>query len=341
MIKPSVIGLDLAKNIFHLVHMKRYGRAFAQKRLRRTQLLRYFAQLPATDIAMEACGSSHYWARQLQALGHRVELLPPQHLKGYLRGQKNDYNDACAIAEASLLGKVRPATIKTIEQQDAQMLHRVREQLIRERTALANQIRGLLGERGYVIRVGLAAVRQRVPEFLAAPNPEFTPLGRNLIARQYARLQILDKEIDWYDRQLREQVKQDEVCQRLSALPGFGAVVSSAFKSWVGTGQQFRSGRDASAALGLVPRQHSTGGKPRLGRITKRGDKGLRSVLIHGARSVVRRSDGKTDPLSGWINRLKATRGVNKATVALANKLCRIAWVLVRRGESYRPAETR
>lgn len=336
MIKLSVVGLDLVKTTFHLVHLNRDGRKARQKRLRRTQVAQYFAQLPRAHIAMEACGSSHYWARLLRTQGHQMALLPPQHVKGYLRGQKNDYNDALAIAEAHLHGKIRPVPIKSVEQQDEQMLHRIRTQLTRERTALANQIRGLLGERGSVIRVGLGAVRQRVPELLAQANPELTALSRTLIARQYARLLALDKELAWYEQQLREQVKQDEVCQRLAALPGFGPVVCSVFKSWLGSGKQFLRGRDASAALGLVPRQHTTGGKIRLGRITKRGDKELRSVLIHGARAVVRRSDGKTDPLSCWINRLKATRGTNKATVALANKLCRIAWVLVRRGEHYR-----
>jgi len=338
MIKPSVIGLDLAKTTFHLVHLNRQGREVHAKRLSRTQVARYFAQQSPIHVAMEACGSSHYWARVLQAQGHQVELMPPQHVKAYLRGQKNDYNDARAIAEACLHGRVRPVAIKQVEQQDEQMLHRIREQLIRERTALANQIRGLLGERGCVIRAGLAAVRQRVPEILAHTNPELTALSRRLVARQYARLQALDEEIAWYDQQLQQQVKQDEVCRRLAELPGFGPVVSSMFKSWLGSGEQFRRGRDASAALGLVPRQYTTGGKPRLGRITKCGDKSLRSLLIHGARAVVQRSGGKTDPLSCWINRLKATRGINKATVALANKLCRIAWVLVRRGESYRPA---
>ena len=337
MIKPSVIGLDLAKNIFHLAVLNRQCRDIKQKRLRRAQLAQHFAKLPPTHIAMEACGSSHYWARVLQAQGHQVELLPPQHVKAYLRGQKNDYNDAHAIAEASLHQQIRPVPIKTVEQQDEQMLHRMREQLIRERTALANQLRGLLLERGFVIRVGITSIRKHLPEILESDSPELTVVGRRLLTRQYARLLALDEEVSWYAQQLRAQVQQDDVCQRLSELPGFGLIVSSAFKSWIGSGTQFKTGREASAALGLVPRQHSTGGKPRLGRITKRGNKTLRSQLIHGARAVVRCSEGKADPLSRWINRLKGTRGVNKATVALANKLCRVAWVLVSRGERYAP----
>ena len=337
MINTSVTGLDLAKNVFHLITLNRTAAEAKQKRLRRSQVAHYFANMAPTHIAMEACGSSHYWARLLQAQGHQVELLPPQHVKAYLRGQKNDYNDARAIAEACLHGQIRPVPVKTVEQQDEQMLHRIREQLVRERTALANQLRGLLSERGVAIPKGIASVRRRVPEILTMENNELSILGRQLLSRQYQRLLALDAELKWYDQQLRRQAKEDDVCSRLAELPGFGAVVSSAYKSGVSPGTQFARGRDVSAALGIVPGQHSTGGKPRLGCITKRGNRYLRSLIIHGARSVVQRSDGKNDPLSQWINRLKARRGVNIATVALANKLCRIAWVLVSRGERYKP----
>lgn len=337
MFKTSVTGLDLAKNIFHLVKLSSKANRATHKRLRRSQVANYFANMAPTHIAMEACGSSYYWARLLQAQGHQVELMPPQHVKAYLRGQKNDYNDAQAIAEACQHGQIRPVPVKTVAQQDEQMLHRIREQVVRDRTALANQLRGLLSERGFTIPTGIASVRRRVPEILSMDNTELSPLGRRLLSRQYQRLLELDAEVEWYEQQLRAQVKLDDVCRRLAELPGFGPVVSSAYKSWIGQGTQFTRGRDASAALGLVPRQHTTGGKPRLGCITKRGDKYLRSLIIHGARAVVQHSDGKSDPLSQWINRLKGTRGVNKATVALANKLCRIAWVLVTRAERYQP----
>lgn len=335
--KISVIGLDLAKNIFHLMELSGSGNKFKRKKLRRAQVTAYFTNLAPAHIAMEACAGSHYWARRLKALGHEVELLPPQHVKAYLRGQKNDYNDARAIAEASLHGQIRPVPVKTVAQQDEQMLHRIREQVVRDRTALANQLRGILGERGFAIPTGIAALRRRVPEILSLADTELDDLGRMLLSRQYQRLLALDAEVQWYEQQLQTQVKQDDVCRRLAELPGFGPVISSAFKSWIGSGSQYTRGRDASAALGLVPRQHSTGGKPRLGRITKRGDKYLRSLLIHGARAVVQRSDTKDDPLSRWINRIKVKRGVNKATVALSNKLCRIAWALVTRAERYTP----
>ena len=200
--------------------------------------------------------------RLLQAQGHQVELMPPQHVKAYLRGQKNDYNDAQAIAEACLHDQIRPVPIKSVAQQDEQMLHRMREQIVRDRTALANQIRGLLNERGFVLRRGIEALRQQVPEILETESPELTVMGRQLLSRQYQRLLELDGEVKWYEQQLRVQVKQDDVCRRLAELPGFGVVVSSAFKSWIGQGDQFKRGRDVSAALGLVPRQHTTGGNP-------------------------------------------------------------------------------
>jgi transposase len=338
--KNSVTGLDLAKNVFHLADMTLGKSESKQKKLRRKQLAIHFANLPPTCIAMEACASSHYWARLFISQGHEVKLLPPQHVKGYLRGQKNDFNDAKAIAEASLHGRVRSVPVKTVNQQDEQMFHRIREQLIRDRTALVNQLRGVLGERGIILSLGIAAVRRQIPEILSSETNELEAFGKRLISRQYQRLLNLDCELEWYDLQLKEQVKNNDDCRRLTSLPGFGPVVSSAFKSWIGDGKQFNRGRDASAALGTVPRQYTTGGKTRLGRITKRGDKYVRSLVIHGARAVIQRSAGKDDPLSQWINKLKAKRGINKATVALANKLIRIAWVIIAKGEVYKLRNT-
>ena len=335
MSKHMTIGLDIAKSVFHLVQLNISGEQAQRKKLRRSQVLRYFAQLPAARVALEACASSHYWARELKALGHEVVLLPPQYVKGYARGQKNDYNDARAIAEACLHGSIRAVAVKTVAQQDEQAIHRCRQQLIQTRTALCNQLRGLLGEYGVVMARGTASVRQDLPVILE--RPRLTPLLKRVLQRQYQRLLALDEEIAWYDQQLKQQVREDEVCQRLCALPGFGPVVSTAFKSWVGDGRQFRCGRDASAALGVVPRQHTSGDKPRLLGITKCGDRYVRTLVIHGARAVVRAAARKQDPLSQWLNRLVASRGFNKASVALANKMIRIAWVVVRRGEDYHP----
>ena len=333
--KHTITGLDIAKQVFHLIRLDRTGKEEQRKKLRRSQVLRYFAQQPAEHVAMEACASSHYWARELQALGHTVELLPPQHIKGYVRGQKNDYNDARAIGEASLHSSMRAVTVKTVAQQDEQAVHRCRHQLVRERTALCNQLRGLLGEYGVVMTRGVASVRRGLIGILE--SDVVTPRLKSVLQRQYRRLLALDEELDWDDAALKQQVRDDPVCQRLCTLPGFGPVVSTAFKSWLGDGRQFRRGRDASAALGVVPRQHTSGDKPRLLGITKHGDSYVRTLVIHGARAVVRAAAHKDDALSQWINRLVASRGFNKAAVALANKLIRIGWVVVSRGEAYRP----
>ena len=212
-------------------------------------------------------------------------------------------------------------------------MHRCRHQLVRERTALCNQLRGLLGEYGVVMPRGVASVRRRIVGIL--DSDAVTPLLKTVLQRQYRRLLALDEEVAWYDAALKQQVRDDPVCQRLCALPGFGPVVSTAFKSWLGDGRQFRRGRDASAALGVVPRQHTSGDKPRLLGITKHGDSYVRTLVIHGARAVVRAAARKDDALSRWINRLVATRGFNKAAVALANKMIRIGWVVVSRGETY------
>lgn len=335
--KITILGIDLAKNVFYLIGLNRSGNRELRNRLCRNQLLKFIKDLKGCQIAMEACASAHYWAREFEKLGHKVVLLPPQHVKGYLRGQKNDYNDALAIAEACQHGAIRPVRVKTVEQQDEQVFHRIRRQMIGERTRLTNQTRGLLSEYGVVLPLGEAAFRRQLPELLEAEDGRLSWQFRELLRRQYERLQALNVELDWYEQQLKRQAKKDPVCLRLNQIPAFGPVVSSAVKSWLGDGKQFRRGRDAGAALGLVPRQHSSGGKQNLLGITKRGDKYVRTQLIHGSRSVVIAAKKKDDPLSRWINALVARRGFNKAVVALANKLIRIAWAVVARGESYQP----
>lgn len=335
----TLIGLDLAKNVFHAVKLDRHGKHTWRKKFSRAQLKRYFVNRKSTRIAMEACASAHYWARLFESLGHTVDLLPPKHVKAYLRGQKNDYNDAQAIAEAAYHGALRPVPVKSVAQQDEQAFHRMRSQCVGERTRVVNQVRGLLGEYGLVIPQGTTALRKALPALLADPENGLTPRFRELLDHKYQCLVALDKELDWFAEQLQQQSKQDEVCQRLQEIPGFGPVVSSAVKCWMGDGHQFRRGRDASAALGIVPRQHSSGDKDRLLGITKRGDGYTRTQIINGARSVVIRAGGKPDTLSRWIIRLVETRGFNKAVVALANKLIRIAWVVIARGERYQPRE--
>ena len=335
----TLVGLDLAKNVFHAVKLDRHGNLTWRKKFSRTQLKRYFGNRKPTRIAMEACGSSHYWARLFEDLGHLVQLLPPKHVKGYQRGQKNDYNDAQAIAEAAFHGAVRPVPIKSIEQQDEQAFHRMRSQCIGDRTRVVNQMRGLLAEYGLVVPKGIQSIRNALPGILEDAENGLTDRFRGLLHRAYQRLLALDQELERFDLELKHQGKQDEVCQRLQEIPGYGPVVSSALKSWMGNGRQFRRGRDASAALGIVPRQHTSGDKERLLGITKKGDRYTRSQVINGARSVVIQAKRKSDPLSLWINRVREARGFNKAVVAVANKTVRIAWVIIARGERYQPRE--
>lgn len=330
-----IISVDLAKSSFATVMLDRAGNERSRKTVRRQHFLSYLARQEEAVVAMEACGGAHHWARQIQGLGHQVILLPPQHVKGYLRGQKNDYNDALAIAEACLHNRVRGVAIKTLEQQDEHCFHRIRHSLNADKLRLSNQIRGFLAEYGLVFPRGDAALRRALPGYLSEADNGLTERVRCYLARQYERFLAIVEELAWYDRDLREQVKQDEECQRLQEAPGFGPVVASVVKHWMGDPRQFRCGRDASAALGLVPRQHSTGGRDRLGSISKRGDAQVRALVVHGARSVVRCADGKSDPLSQWIQHVKARRGFNRTVVALANKMIRIAWVILARGEHY------
>ena len=337
--KNNLIAVDIAKNIFHIVVFNQAGTEQQKKMLRRGQLLNFFAQQARCRVAMEACASSHYWGRQLKSLGHEVVLLPPQHVKAYLRGQKNDYNDARAIAEAAYHGAIRPVRVKTVEQQDEQTFHRLRKHCSRELTSTSNQLRGLLGEYGIVIPLGISAVRRELPFILEDAENGLSTRCRDLLRMQYEKLLSISEQLHWYDEQLKRQAKEDDVCRRLCEMPGFGPVVSSAVKEWMGDGQQFKRGRCASAALGIVPKQHSSADKQRLGGITKRGDSTVRSLLIHDARSVVSAAKNKADGLSLWINNLVAKRGFNKAVVALANKLLRIAWVIIARNERYRPRD--
>jgi transposase len=336
--KITTIGLDLAKNVFHVVGCNEHGKIIRKRMLKRSQVLTYFANLPVSLVGMEACASAHHWARELGTLGHEVRLIPPQYVKPYVRGNKNDYNDALAIAEAVVRPEMRFVGVKTPEQQDIQALHRLRERRLGDRTALCNQLRGLLAEYGLVFPKGVATLRRRLPELLEDGENGLSDLFRQLLAQGYKQLQELDGHIDFYTQELVYQSQQDDACQRLQTIPGFGPIVASVFHSVVGHGQAYQRGRDVSASVGLVPRQHSSGGKEVLLGISKCGDRYLRSLLIHGARSVVIQAKAKDDRLSRWINRLVSTRGFNKAVVALANKMARIGWVILVNKTTYQAA---
>jgi transposase len=333
----SIVGLDLAKNVFHVVCFNEHFKEVKKRMLRRHQVLQFFTRLPSCQIGMEACASSHYWGRELRALGHSVKLIPPQYVKPYLRGNKNDYNDARAIAEAVTRPSMPSVAIKTVAEQDMQAIHRMRSQCIRDRTALSNSTRGLLGEYGIVFSTGLATLRNSIHGVLEDADNGLSDRFRNLLAQRHEQLVELDKHIEFYTKELELLSQQDEACQRLQTIPGFGPIVSSAFRSAIGDGRAYAHGRDASASLGLVPRQHSSGGKNVLLGISKRGDRYLRSQLVHGARAVVVQAARKDDPLSRWINRIREERGWNKAVVAMANKMARVGWAILRYNTDYQP----
>lgn len=332
------IGLDLAKSVFHVVCYNEQFKEVKKRMLRRHQVLQFFAQLPPCRIGMEACASANYWGRELGSMGHDVKLIPPQHVKPYLRGNKNDYNDARAIAEAVSRPNMPSVAIKTVEEQDIQALHRIRSQCLRDRTALSNSTRGLLSEYGIILPKGMSALRRSIPELLEDADNELSDFFRDLLARRYEQLIELDGHIAFYTGQLEKQSQQHEACQRLQTIPGFGLIVSSAFYSSISDGKAYRRGRDVAASLGLVPRQHSSGGKNVLLGISKRGDRYLRSLLVHGARAVVTQAIRKDDRLSRWINRIRKERGWNKAVVAMANKMARMGWAILRHKTSYQPA---
>lgn len=334
--KITTIGLDLAKNVFHVICCNEYGKVVRKKMLRRREVIPFFTQTSPCLVGMETCSSAHYWAHQLTALEHQVKLIPAQYVKPFVQGNKNDYNDALAIAEAVVRPNMRFVTPKTQVQQDVQALHRLRERRLQERTALCNQVRGLLAEYGLVMPKGVNVIRRRIPELLEDAENDLSGLFRRLLAQCYQQLQEIDKHIELYTQLLKEQNKQDEACQRLQTIPGFGPIVASVFHAVIGDGSAFRRGRDVSASLGLVPRQHSSGGANTLLGISKRGDGYLRSLLVHGARSVVQHAQRKDDRLSRWINKIRSERGYNKAAVALANKLARIGWAILSQHTVYR-----
>lgn len=335
--KRITVGLDLAKNRFHLVGVDAHGQQQFRKSLRRTQVAAWFSGHGPFRVAMEACSGAHYWARTLQDQGHHVRLIAPQHVKAYQRRQKNDFNDAAAIAEASSRAGLRGIAVKSAAQLDLQAVLRMRRRVLNERTALSNQLRGLLAEHGIVMPRSLAVLRRRIPELLEAVDNGLSARFRRLLQHGVRRLRQLDDDYRHLDQELRRAVAEDATCQRLLTAPGIGPVTAAALAVVLGDGRSFGRGRDVAAAIGLVPRQYSTGGKPKLLGISKCGDRALRASLIQGARAVLYRARGKDDPLSRWALKVCAERGFNKATVAVANKLARISWVLVRHQTTYQP----
>jgi transposase len=321
-----LLGIDLAKNVFQLHGVDARGVCQLRRQVRRAQLLRTIAQLPRCTIAMEACGGSHDWGRRFQALGHEVQLIAPQFVKPFVKGNKTDRNDAEAICEAAQRPGMRVVALKTVEQQQVLALHRLRSAAVKTRTALANQLRGLLAEFGISVPQGLHKLRRALPAVLAETANDVPTLLRAELSIQRERLCALDLEVQRLTDRIEQLASADERCQRLMQRPGVGPLIASAFVAELGNPQVFRNGRQVAAWLGLVPRQHSSGGQPVLLGISKRGDAYLRTLLIHGARAVIRTAARHTDAVSTWAASVQARRGVHKATVALANKMARQLW---------------
>jgi len=335
----TTLGIDIAKSVFQLHGTNKQGKVVLKKRLRRDQLLAFMQNLPPCLVGMEACGGAHYWARKFQGYGHTVKLMAPQYVKPYVKTNKNDYNDAEAINEAVGRPSMRFVGIKALWQQDIQTLHRTRSRLMQLRNTLASHTRGLLAEYGIVIPKQIGQLRRALPLISDDPDNELSAEMRSLFAGLYEELQSVDTLISEKDKQILAIHRASELSQRLGDIEGIGPLTATAFISAVGDAKMFKRGLDCSAWLGLVPRQYSTGSKTILGSISKRGDRYLRTNLIHGARSVVSKADSKTDARSRWIQQLKARVGMNKACVALANKNARILWAIMASGERYRVSE--
>lgn len=334
----TTLGIDVAKNVFQLHGVDAQGHPVLRKRVSRSALPRFLANLAPCLIGIEACGSAHHWARRFSAMGHRVRLISPQFVRPYVKTNKNDGNDAEAICEAITRPTMRFVAMKSVEHQDIQMLHRIHERLVHSRTGAANQIRGLLAEYGAVLPKRIDVLRRELPRVLEDADNELSALARELLAERHEELAHLDKQVRAIERRIQERYRALPAAQRLGTIPGIGPLGATALVAAVADPTVFRRGRELSAWLGLVPRQYSSGERQRLLGISKRGDRYVRTLLVHGARAVLARAHVKNDPRSRWLVALKQRAGFNKACVALANKNARIAWALLRREESYRDA---
>ena len=331
------IGLDLAKQVFQVHGVDYQDKVVLRKQLRRNQMLDFFSKLPPCLVGMEACSSSHYWARALQKMGHTVKLMAPQFVKPYVKGNKNDANDAEAICEAVSRPNMRFVAIKTIEQQDIQAMHRIRTALIQQRTAKVNQIRGFLGEYGIVIERSVDKLRKALPMLLEDAENGLSFDFRALLQGLQQDLITLDDRVSDLDKKIQLLASSNSGAKRLQQIPGIGPITATALVSALGDGKQFKRGRDLAAWIGLTPRQHSSGGKECLLGISKRGDSYLRTLLIHGARAVLKVADKKDDPRSCWLQNLCSRRNKNIAAVALANKNARIVWALLTKEIDFLP----
>jgi len=336
----KVVGIDLAKSSFHVHAVDAGGRKVVSKKCSRNKLKEYLINLPRCTVAMEACGGAHDWARRAHSYGHEVRLIAPQFVKPYVKSNKNDAADAEAICEAAQRPHMRFVAVKEVGQQDIQSIHRMRSLVVAQRTAQSNQIRGVLLEYGIVIPVGRLNLLKRLPEILEDAENALTDFFREELCELYWELKHLDDRIAHYDEKIKQIAQADERVLRLLTIPGIGPKIATALLAAIGDIRAFKNARELAAWLGLVPRQRSTGGKATLLGISKRGDVYLRQLLIHGARSILRAVDRKTDRTSQWAAALKERRHTNIAVVAMANKMVRIAFAILKSGETYRAEST-
>jgi len=334
--RGTTIGIDLAKNVFQVHGADEKGKMVMKKQLKRAQVLPFFANLVPCKIGMEACGSAHYWARKLQALGHDVQLIAPQYVKPFVKRNKNDAADAEAICEAVTRPNMPTVPIKNASQQAILSVHRARQGFVKARTAQANQIRGLLAEYGIAIPQGIGHITKRVPEIIEDGENDLPGSFRLLIQRLVDHLKELDRQVGELEVEIQWWHRKNDASQKLAKIPGIGPITASAMVASIGDARNFKNGRQLAAWLGIVPKQHSTGGKSTLLGISKRGDTYLRTLLIHGARAVVRIAERKQDADS-WIKKLLARRNKNVTAVALANKNARTIWALLTHDREYSP----
>ena len=333
--KITTIGIDLAKNVMQIHGVDGRGKTVLKRQLKRVQMAAYFANLEPCLIGMEACGSAHHWARKLEKLGHTVRLMAPQFVKPYVKTNKNDAADAEAICEAVSRPNMRFVPIKNGEQQAVLSLHRARQGFVKARTAQANQIRGLLSEYGIVIPKGISHIAKRLPEILEDGENELPGVFRLLLQRLGEHLKELDRQVGELEVQIQSWHRENDLSRKLAQIPGIGPITASALVATMGDAKNFENGRQLAAWLGLVPRQHSSGGKATLLGISKRGDTYLRTLLIHGARAVIRVAERKAGYAGSWLARLIGRRNPNVAAVALANKNARVVWALLAQERNY------
>jgi transposase len=330
------VGIDLGKTTFHLVALGDSGKVLLKKKFSQKQLIVFTANMQSSLIGMEACAGAHFLGRALRAQGHNVKLIPAQFVKPFVKSNKNDFIDAEAIAEAVDRKNMRFVAIKTDDQLDLQALHRIRQRVIQRRTAVINQIRAFLLERGMVFAKSPIRLREAIPTVLENAEENLTPRMRNLIAMMWSEWKDLELQLAAMNAEIEQIASSDAACQRLRQIPGIGPLVSTAIVASIGNGSAFKKGREFAAWMGLIPRQHSTGGKARLYGITKRGNRYLRMILIHGARAVVLRSKRDRIAMGPWITALERRAPRNVLIVAMANKLARIAWAVLSTGQDYR-----